>query len=160
MRQTWTDDRMDDLVQRVDNGFAQVDARFERVHADMGSMRRELRGAVEVQGSRTGAQGTELRNQIGSQGSALRNQIESQGVELRNQIENQGIELRKQIESQGSEFRAALDRQGVELRQEMAALRSEMQVGFRSIQRMVFPLCAGLCFALIAAIGSLIATQI
>jgi hypothetical protein len=28
MRQTWTDDRMDDLVRRVDTGFAQVDTRF------------------------------------------------------------------------------------------------------------------------------------
>ncbi len=33
MRSRWTDDRMDDLVQRVDAGFAQVDARFAQVDA-------------------------------------------------------------------------------------------------------------------------------
>jgi hypothetical protein len=31
MRESWTDDRMDDLVKRVDTGFAQVDARFAQV---------------------------------------------------------------------------------------------------------------------------------
>jgi hypothetical protein len=31
MRQTWTDDRMDDLAGRVDAGFAWVDKQFEKV---------------------------------------------------------------------------------------------------------------------------------
>jgi archaellum component FlaC len=31
MRQTWNDDRLDDLVVRVDRGFRDVDKRFEHV---------------------------------------------------------------------------------------------------------------------------------
>lgn len=31
MRETWTDERLDDLNQKVDRGFARVDARFDRV---------------------------------------------------------------------------------------------------------------------------------
>ena len=31
MRQTWTDDRMDDLAKSVDTRFEQVDKRFEQV---------------------------------------------------------------------------------------------------------------------------------
>lgn len=31
VRERWTDDRMDDLVVRVDNGFAQVDQRFAQI---------------------------------------------------------------------------------------------------------------------------------
>ena len=37
MRQTWTDDRMDDLVGRVDTGFA-------RAHDDNKELRREMVG--------------------------------------------------------------------------------------------------------------------
>jgi chromosome segregation ATPase len=31
MRQSWSDDRLDDLNKRVDDGFARVDAQFARV---------------------------------------------------------------------------------------------------------------------------------
>jgi lipoate-protein ligase A len=41
MRDRWTDDRMDDLVQRVDSGFAQVDARFVEVHEGIAALRTE-----------------------------------------------------------------------------------------------------------------------
>jgi chromosome segregation ATPase len=33
MRQSWSDDRLDDLNKRVDDGFARVDAQFARVDA-------------------------------------------------------------------------------------------------------------------------------
>lgn len=32
-RETWTDDRMDDLAHRVDAGFRQVDRRFEQIES-------------------------------------------------------------------------------------------------------------------------------
>lgn len=49
MRDRWTDDRMDDLVQRVDTGFAQVDARFAEAHEDIAALRvdnKELRSDI------------------------------------------------------------------------------------------------------------------
>jgi hypothetical protein len=35
MRETWTDERLDDLSRRMDAGFAHVDAGFARVDADI-----------------------------------------------------------------------------------------------------------------------------
>jgi hypothetical protein len=33
MREAWTDDRLDDLCDKVDRGFARVDARFDSMQA-------------------------------------------------------------------------------------------------------------------------------
>ena len=48
MRQTWTDDRMDDLAksvdtrfEQVDKRFEQVDRRFEQIHGDIKGLRDE-----------------------------------------------------------------------------------------------------------------------
>jgi hypothetical protein len=35
MREAWTDDRLDDLNRKVDDGFHRVDARFEAMQAHM-----------------------------------------------------------------------------------------------------------------------------
>jgi hypothetical protein len=42
MREAWTDERLDDLANRVDKGFEGVDARFERVEGDIRSLRSEM----------------------------------------------------------------------------------------------------------------------
>jgi tetrahydromethanopterin S-methyltransferase subunit G len=41
-RETWTDERLDDLSRRMDQRFDQVDQRFGRVEGDL----RELRGEI------------------------------------------------------------------------------------------------------------------
>ena len=41
MRQTWTDDRMDDLAKSVDTRFEQVDKRFEQFHGVIKGLRDE-----------------------------------------------------------------------------------------------------------------------
>jgi hypothetical protein len=38
----WTNERLDDLSRRVDQGFAQVDQRFGRVDQDLRDLRTEL----------------------------------------------------------------------------------------------------------------------
>jgi len=35
MREAWTDDRLDDLNQKVDEGFRKVDKRFDRLEDEM-----------------------------------------------------------------------------------------------------------------------------
>lgn len=35
MREAWTDDRLDDLNQKVDEGFRKVDQRFDRLEDEM-----------------------------------------------------------------------------------------------------------------------------
>lgn len=42
MREAWTDERMDDLVARVDRGFAQTDAWMDRFNAQMDKFERLL----------------------------------------------------------------------------------------------------------------------
>jgi hypothetical protein len=41
-RETWTDERLDDLSRRMDQGFERVDQRFGRIEGDL----RELRGEI------------------------------------------------------------------------------------------------------------------
>ena len=47
MRQTRTDDRMDDLAGRVDAGFAQVDKQFEQIRAEFERQRAETNRQFE-----------------------------------------------------------------------------------------------------------------
>jgi chromosome segregation ATPase len=43
-RHTWTDERLDDLNNKVDQRFDEVDQRFDRVDADIRELGSELRG--------------------------------------------------------------------------------------------------------------------
>ena len=42
MRQSWTDDRLDALNEKVDRGFEEVDKRFDRVEGDIREFRVEV----------------------------------------------------------------------------------------------------------------------
>jgi hypothetical protein len=43
MRQSWTDDRLDALNEKVDQRFDQVDRRFDRIESDSREFRAELK---------------------------------------------------------------------------------------------------------------------
>ena len=59
MRQSWSDDRLDDLNKRVDEGFARVDERFAQMEARMDAQARPPRRQVSLD-----ATATELRLQM------------------------------------------------------------------------------------------------
>jgi len=42
MRQSWTDERLDDLAQRMDNGFVRVDADLRALNAGFDALQRTL----------------------------------------------------------------------------------------------------------------------
>jgi len=42
MRESWTDERLDDLKESMNQRFDQVDARFDRVESDIGELRRMM----------------------------------------------------------------------------------------------------------------------
>jgi hypothetical protein len=42
MRQSWTDDRLDDLSRRMDNGFSRIDADMREMRAEIGAMHRAM----------------------------------------------------------------------------------------------------------------------
>ena len=83
MRESWTDERLDDMSNRMDRGF-------DRVHADIRAEASSVRGEIN-------AQGAELRDEIKAQGAELRKEIKAQGAELREEIKAQGVELRGEI---------------------------------------------------------------
>jgi hypothetical protein len=68
-RQTWTDDRMDDLARRMDAGFAQVDARFAQVHADIRALQADVKEAATRQELKAAV--AELRSEMNNQFLAL-----------------------------------------------------------------------------------------
>jgi hypothetical protein len=47
MRVSWTDDRLDDLAHRMDEGFRRVDADNRELRAEMGAFRAEMNDGFE-----------------------------------------------------------------------------------------------------------------
>ena len=97
MRERWTDDRMDDLVQRVDTGFAQVDARFAEVHEDIAALRVDNK---------------ELRREMATLDHGLRQGTATLGRDLRIEMNHLATreELRTEIKAVRSEMREGFDR--------------------------------------------------
>jgi gas vesicle protein len=135
MRQNWTDDRMDDLAAHVDAGFAQA-------RVDLRSTRKELRHEIK-----------ELRDEVKAQGNDLRNEIKGQGNDLRGEIKGQGNDLRGEIKAQGQELRGEMNAQFDIVDRRFDALNAVLVES----QRTMIQLCGGLCFALIAAVATLVA---
>ena len=79
-RQAWTDDRMDDLVKRLDDGFTQV-------HGDIKDLRSELRAEV-------GSMAGELRAEIKSGDRELRTELEG----LRSDMNQQFLALNRRFD--------------------------------------------------------------
>lgn len=52
MRESWTDERLDDLNDRVSDGFRRADARFERVEGEIKDLRGEMNGRFDRMESR------------------------------------------------------------------------------------------------------------
>ena len=72
VRETWTDERLDDLSKKVDEGFARVDLDIRELRADIGVMRTENQQEF-----------LKLRGEIKSEGSALRGEIKREVGALR-----------------------------------------------------------------------------
>jgi hypothetical protein len=54
-RATWTDERLDDLSHRMDEGFSRVDAELRSVRAEIGVLRTDLIERIDHQGERIDA---------------------------------------------------------------------------------------------------------
>jgi predicted nucleic acid-binding Zn-ribbon protein len=149
MPQIWNDDRMDELARHMDAGFAQVSV-------DMGSMREEIKD-----------QGRELNAKIERQGKELRDEINGVRSEI-NGVRSEINGVRSEINGVRGEVngvRGEIERQGKELRGEIVGLREGMDTRLDALyavlvenQRTMIQLCGGLCFALIAAVATLVAT--
>jgi hypothetical protein len=137
-RQTWTDDRMDDLCKRVDDGFAQVHGDIKDVRRELGSTREELRAEI-------GLVREELRGEIGS---------------LREEIGSTRNELHGALSKEVGSVQRRLDSEAGSLRGEMVALRAEFNQGFVALNHRLDTLQVTLVAALLTGIISLIASQL
>jgi DNA anti-recombination protein RmuC len=149
MRQSWTDDRLDDLSHRMDERFDQVEGKmksgFDRVDGEI----KELRAEIENQGR-------DLRAESQGQGKELRAEIKDQGKELR--AEMAGIEAR--LRAQSSEHHVRTGEEFAKVREELGHLhkdKQQMLAGIQALQRTVIQVGWAGAFTLIAAIaGALI----
>lgn len=64
LRESWTDDRLDDLRAEMRDGFKGVDERFDRVDRDVGRVRAELRAEMYHGFSRADAEFRQLRSEM------------------------------------------------------------------------------------------------
>jgi hypothetical protein len=71
-RATWTDQRLDDMARRIDDGFNRVDQ-------DLRALRAETKNEI-------GALRVEMKNEIGAQRSEMKNEIGAQRSETRDEI--------------------------------------------------------------------------
>ncbi len=147
MPQTWNDDRMDELAAHVDAGFAQA-------RVDLGSTREELRREIKELRGEVKAQGKELRGEIKALGDDLRGEIKAQGDDLRREIKVQGDDLRGEIKALGQELRGAMNARFDIVDRRFDSLNAVLVES----QRTMIQLCGGLCFALIAAVATLVST--
>jgi hypothetical protein len=98
VRETWTDERLDDLSKKVDEGFARVDSDIRELRAEIGVMRTENQQEC-----------LKLRSEIKGVGDALRSEIKGVGDALRSEIKSEGIALRGEIKSEVGTLRAEMN---------------------------------------------------
>lgn len=138
-RIAWTDERLDDLSQRMDAGFARVDGEIRE-------LRTEMRSGFH-----------EVNRRIDAQGVELRSAIESQGADFCVGLDQQGSELRSAIESQGTDFRTALDRQGAELRGEIQGQGGELRGEIDALRQTILRVGGGMMVGLVGVIAAVLA---
>jgi hypothetical protein len=80
-REKWTDERLDDLNKKVDDGFARLDL-------DMRDLRQEVK-----------AQGESLRAEMKAQGDELRAEGKAQGASLRSEMNELRREMNERFDS-------------------------------------------------------------
>jgi hypothetical protein len=91
-RDNWTDERLDDLNDRVGEGFHRMDEEFTNVRREISTQGRELREEMA-------AQGKELREEMAAQTKELREEMRAQTKELRGEMRETAAELRQSIDS-------------------------------------------------------------
>jgi hypothetical protein len=141
MREHWTDDRMDDLVKHVDEGFAQ--GRDEN---------KELRQQVGAVGSELGRENKALAGELRKENKAL-------AGELRKENKAIAAELREENRTIVGELREENKALAAEFRQELVTSRAEVNRQFAAFTRRLDVLQGTLIAALFTAVVSLIASH-
>ena len=131
VRETWTDERLDDLSRKVDEGFARIDADIRELRVEISSMRKENQQEF-----------LKLRGEIKGVGDELGGEIKSEGIALRGEIKREGIALRGEIKS------------------EVGALRAEMNARFDTMNRNFLAGLIAVIAAIIGSNATLVAVTL
>lgn len=137
MRQSWTDDRLDDLSHRMDERFDQVEAemdqRFEKVESEMKAGFERVDGEVK-----------ELRGEV---------------KELRGEIKEQGKELRGEMAGIEGRLRAQASEHYVKVREEFASLHNDnrqLNAEMHALQRTIVQITGAGVITLIATVAGVL----
>jgi hypothetical protein len=99
MRQSWTDDRLDDLSHRMDERFDQVEGamsqRFERVEGEMKAGFDRVDGEIKELRAEIKDQGKELRGGIAGVEARLRTQVNEHRAETWEQFDRVHEDMRQ-----------------------------------------------------------------
>jgi len=131
VREIWTDERLDDLSRKVDEGFARIDADIRELRVEIGSMRKENQQEF-----------LRLRGEIKGVGDELGGEIKREGIALRGEIKREGIALRGEI------------------KREVGALRAEMNARFDTMNRNFLAGLIAVIAAIIGSNATLVAVTL
>jgi hypothetical protein len=93
VREAWTDERLDELNKKVDDGFARVDADIRELRVEIADMRKENQREF-----------LKLRNEIKSEGAALRAEIKGEGCSLRGEMRDLRDEMNARFNALEARF--------------------------------------------------------
>ena len=145
MRQSWTDDRLDDLSHRMDERFDQVEGqmnqRFERDEGEMKAGFDRVDGEIK-----------ELRAEVKNQGKELRGEISSVDQNLRREIAGVEARLRTQANEHRAETWEQFDRVHEDMRQISTAILGLHQTMTRIAWSAAIALLAGVIGVLLASL--------
>lgn len=146
MRDSWTDDRMDDLARRMDTGFAQVREDFTQVREEIAGLRAD--NHEEISGLRADNKeeiaGLRADNKEGIAGLRADSHEDIAGLRTDNR------ELRRDMAALDRDLRAKISQ---------SATREELQQGFDALNHRFDAMQRTLIAAILAGFIGLLATH-
>jgi len=130
VKEQWTDERLDDLNHRVSDGFNRIDADLRSIRDEIGSLRAETRSEI---GS--------LRSEMTAEFGSLRSEMKSEVGSLRSEMTAEVGSLRSEMKS------------------EIGSLRAETNAHFDALQRTMLQLGGGMIATFVVGFASLLATH-
>lgn len=140
MRESWTDERLDDLTRCVDAGFAQTHEDIAALRVDNKELRRDM-----------AALGSDLRGEMAALGGDLRGEIA--GVESRLRAEISPLATRKELQTEIKAVRW-------EMREGFSKVDARLETRFDALNKRFDDLNRTLIGATFAGIIALVASQI
>jgi len=147
MRQSWTDDRLDDLSHRMDERFdhveGEMDQRFNRVEGEMDQRFNRVEGEMKAGFDR-------VDGEMKAGFDRVDGEIKEQGKELRCEIAGVEARLRTQASEHRAESWEQFDRVHNDMRQMSAAILGLHQTMTRIAWSAAIALLAGVIGVLLA----------